>query len=265
VWTQCLASVPRMQCWPTRAMPGEISARPDGPAANQQAPVRLAGSGSPPAGPRHPAARAVSRRGPPYRRDDRPDPPAHVTQAQLVQALGFTTGSRTPPGAVEHLHPTRPDHTARVEPSERSSSEVCSTGGAHQHLLPAARRVGEPGAEHAVVPGPMREHHDRVHSALPGAPTAPRAPPPPCLRPHDPAGRACQPTPSTTTAKRPPGPSWPQRISPAGPGRECCRSEPLDPRCRESVAQFSPGSLAGGTPIRRASAGRIDACSRPTW
>jgi hypothetical protein len=35
VWTQCLASAPRMQCWPTRATLGEISARPDAPAPDQ--------------------------------------------------------------------------------------------------------------------------------------------------------------------------------------------------------------------------------------
>ena len=173
-----------------------------------------------------------------------PTRPPHLTQAQLVQALGFyhriphaSGRCRAPPP-----DPTRPHRSGR-DPRRRERAVeqrgVLTGGSQHQHLLPAPRRVGEPGAEHGVVPGPTREHHDRVHSALPGAPPAPRAAPALGLRPHDPVGRACEPTPSTTSVKRPPLPSWPRRISPAGAGRECCRSEPLDPRRREWAAQFS--------------------------
>jgi hypothetical protein len=48
--------------------------------------------------------------------------PPHLTQVQLVQALGPPTGLRTPPSGVEHLHfdPSRPRRSGRDLPPRAS-------------------------------------------------------------------------------------------------------------------------------------------------
>ena len=192
--------------------------------------------------------------------------PPHLTQVQLVQALGSPTRFCTPAGAVEHLHPIRSD-TAWVETRRREQAVeqrgVLIGSAQHQHLFPALHRISEPGAEHGIMLGPTREHHDRVHSALPGAPSAPRrpAPPPPVYdrgrsRYANTVDNVRKATARANRARRP------------RPWAEAGTVAVQSPSIRRHGARrrsSAPGSPAGGTPIPRASAGRMGPCSRPRW
>ena len=253
MWTKCLASVPRMQCWSTRAMLGEISARPDAPAPDQHSPVRLAGSGSPPAGPPRPAARAVSGRGPPRRRDDRldhrpPDPDTAGPSARVYHRIPHATG--------------RADHAARVETRRRERAverRDVPTGGAHQHFLPA------PAASASQAPSTASCRDRRVNTTMvciplsPALPQLPRAAPPPGLRPTTrPVSLVSQHRRQRPSSDRQ-GQSWPPRISPAGPAGSVAVQSPsirgAGSRRRSSAPDRSPAG--------RLSEGRVPAGSTP--